>query len=367
MNLMFKSLSIPNKTIKWSLHSIAWIIIITIPIYISMSFGDGDTHRLYSFYLHTTSAAIIFYVGYIWLVPNFYLQKKKLMYFFLVGVLIIATFYLANFIEDNFLFNPGKDAEFKKNLEKLNGVNPNSSPPFKAIGFYIHFLSSSLISGFAMGLGVIEKLNQNEQKQKELEKEKLNSELAFLKNQISPHFFFNTLNNIYSLIGIDQHEAQASVHKLSKLMRYLLYESELGESTLADELNFTNHYIDLMKLRLSNKVNLSVSIPDDAAPLSIPPLLFVPFIENAFKHGVSYREPSFISISMRVEGTQITFQAKNSLGSANQPKDEQHSGIGLENVKKRLNLLFPDAHQLNIQQTADEFTVNLQFNANPLV
>ena len=366
MSLMFKSLSIPNKTIKWSLHSIAWIIIITIPIYISMSFGDGDTHRLYSFYLHTTSAAIIFYVGYIWLVPNFYLQKKKLMYFFLVGVLIIATFYLANFIEDNFLFNRVKDAEFKKNLEKLNGVNPNSSPPFKAIGFYIHFLSSSLISGFAMGLGVIEKLNQNEQKQKELEKEKLNSELAFLKNQISPHFFFNTLNNIYSLIGIDQNEAQESVHKLSKLMRYLIYESEHGESKLSDEISFLKNYIDLMKLRLSNKVELVVSLPENGTELVIPPLLFIPFIENAFKHGISYREPSFITVQLTVEDTTISFLVKNSMHEISQADDGQYSGIGLENVKKRLNLLFPDSHHLKIEQGTDEFKVELQLQAKPL-
>src|SRR5665648_1160959 len=123
--------------------------------------------------------------------------------------------------------------------------------PMKAFGFFNHFISSVLLSGFAIGLGVMDKLKQNEKKQKELEKEKLNSELAFLKNQISPHFFFNTLNNIYSLIGIDGPTAQDSVLKLSKLMRYLLYESEHGETMISSEIDFMSNYIDLCLLYTS--------------------------------------------------------------------------------------------------------------------
>ncbi len=306
-----------------------------IPLYLTNSLGGNQNqHRLYEFYVHSLSAAVIFYAGYLWLVPKFFLQERKMLYFIILVGLILGPSFLSSTINEQFFHDPVQEEKIREAFKNLTKNGDDIRRPMKVFGFYNHILISVLISGFALGFGVMSKLKQNEEKQKDLEKEKLNSELAFLKNQISPHFFFNTLNNIYSLIEIDQHEAQASVHKLSKLMRYLLYESELGESTLADEVNFMNHYIDLMKLRLSNKVNLSVSIPDDAAPLSIPPLLFVPFIENAFKHGVSYREPSFISISMLVEGTQITFQAKNSLGSTNQPKDEQHSGIGLENVKK---------------------------------
>lgn len=361
-----KSILVSKKKLPLLLHVLAWLIILVIPHYLIKTYGDGDNHFLYQFYSTTAIFGIIFYLNYLWLVPKFFFKENKWWYFLITSGVIVVSYLIVWYLSESAFHDPEREQQFQKIMEELQNGKERFKPPIKQFRAYSFFFTSILITGFSLGLVVLEKLFQNEQQRKDLEKEKLNSELAFLKNQISPHFFFNTLNNIYSLIGIDKHEAQSSVHKLSKLMRYLLYESELGESTLADEVNFMNHYIDLMKLRLSNKVNLSVSIPDDAVPLSIPPLLFVPFIENAFKHGVSYREPSFISISMRVEGTQITFQAKNSLGSTNLPKDERHSGIGLENVKKRLNLLFPDAHQLNIQQTADEFTVNLQFNAKPL-
>jgi LytS/YehU family sensor histidine kinase len=192
-----------------------------------------------------------------------------------------------------------------------------------------------------------------------LKKEKLNSELAFLKNQVSPHFFFNTLNNIYSLIGIDGPAAQDSVLKLSKMMRYLLYESEHGETLFSHEINFMANYIELMKLRLNSKVDLQVDFPVNFTDFSIPPLLFISFIENAFKHGISHRENSFIHISLAVSRDKIVFVSENSMGKSSQGGDMQESGIGLENVRKRLNLLFPGKHELNILQDDKTFKVRL--------
>lgn len=358
---MFKSIVIPNKKITTALHITAWIIVIMIPLYLSNVFdGSGDQHRLYQFYMHTFSAAIIFYVGYLWLVPKFFLQERKMTYIVILIGLIAATYFLTSYINDNFLHDSARDDKFREAFKKLAENGKDFRPPLKAFGIYNHILVSTLISGFALGLGVMEKLKQNEKRQKELEKEKLNSELAFLKNQVSPHFFFNTLNNIYSLIGIDTNEAQDAVLKLSKLMRYLLYESEHDESKLSDEISFMKNYIDLMKLRLNDKVALSISFPDHTENLNIPPLLFIPFIENAFKHGVSYREYSFINIEMKVEDKQISFLAKNSIGTSSNTDDGQHSGIGLENVKKRLILLFPDSHNLKIKKTTDAFSVDLQ-------
>ena len=226
-------------------------------------------------------------------------------------------------------------------------------------GILSQSMTSLLLSGFAIGLGVMEKLKQNEKKQNELEKEKLNSELAFLKNQVSPHFFFNTLNNIYSLIGIDGPTAQDSVLKLSKLMRYLLYESEHGETLMSHEIEFMNNYIDLMKLRLNSKVELQIDFPAEFPDFTIPPLLFVPFIENSFKHGISYRDRSFIHLQMKIDHKQIIFSSENSIGKGGYTEDLQHSGIGLENVKKRLSLLFPDNHELKIENKDTVFCVEL--------
>jgi hypothetical protein len=361
MTNMFKSISIPDKKIALILHGIAWILVIIIPFYLNYAFGGGDQHRLYQFYVHTLSAVFIFYLGYLWLVPNFFLQDKKALYLVLLVGIILSTYGITSFINDTLLSDPIRDAKFLENYRKVTGENV---PPFKVFGFFNHVLASILISGFAMGLAVMEKLKENEKMQKELEKEKLNSELAFLKNQVSPHFFFNTLNNIYSLIGIDGPTAQDSVLKLSKLMRYLLYESEHGETQMSHEIDFMNNYIDLMKLRLNSKVALQIDLPNDFTDFSIPPLLFVPFIENAFKHGVSYRDRSFIIIRMAIEDDEINFVAENSIGGTVQNDEVRHSGIGLENVRKRLALLFPGKHKLKIEQSDTVFSVKLSINKN---
>lgn len=355
---MGKLISFSDKWIRVTLHTIVWIAVILFALYLHSSFGGGNIMRLYGFYLHTLSGAIIFYVGYLWLVPRYFIQNKQLTYFFILIAFILATHYVATYIERTFLYDPIADAKFREAMKMLNGKDegPKNGDVF---GLLSHLVTSLLLSGFAIGLGVMEKLKQNEKKQKELEKEKLNSELAFLKNQVSPHFFFNTLNNIYSLIGIDGPTAQDSVLKLSKLMRYLLYESEHGETLMSHEIDFMNNYIDLMKLRLSPKVELVIDFPDNFSDFTIPPLLFVPFVENAFKHGVSHRDRSFIHLRMTIENDQINFVSENSIGKSSQTGDMQHSGIGLENVRKRLHLLFPDTHKLTIESDETIFSVNL--------
>jgi len=355
---MGKSISFSDKWIKVTLHTIVWTIVIIFALYLHNSFGGGNVMRLYGFYLHTLSAAIIFYVGYLWLVPRYFVNNKQLTYFLILIAFILVTHYVATYIERTFLYDPVADAKFREAMKMLNGKDEGSKNG-DVFGFFSHIITSSLLSGFAIGLGVMEKLKQNEKKQKELEKEKLNSELAFLKNQVSPHFFFNTLNNIYSLIGIDGPTAQDSVLKLSKLMRYLLYESEHGETLMSHEIDFMNNYIDLMKLRLSPRVELLIDFPKEFSDFTIPPLLFVPFVENAFKHGVSHRDRSFIHLRMTIENDQINFVSENSVGKSSQPGDLQHSGIGLENVKKRLHLLFPNTHDLNIEQNETIFRVDL--------
>ncbi len=347
-----------DKKLNITLHAIAWLLLIIVPFYLNSAFGGGNMNRLYQFYVNTFSSVIIFYVGYLWLVPRFFLQNKKAAYFIILSGVIIATYLWSSYINDVILFDPIMDAKFKEAFKKLSETE-NFKAPFKAFGFINHIFASILISGFAMGLGVIEKLKQNEKKQKELEKEKLHSELAFLKNQVSPHFFFNTLNNIYSLIGIDGPTAQESVLKLSKLMRYLLYESEHGETMMSKELDFMNNYIDLMKLRISQKVELKIDFPKEFTDFAFPPLLFVPFIENAFKHGVSHRDRSFIKIRMNIENDQISFISENSIGKSSQPGDLQHSGIGLDNVRKRLGLLFPGKNELKIGHSETTFKVEL--------
>lgn len=345
------------------LHSLAWLLLIILPQLIINRYWGNNNFIAWGFYLSATLYGITFYINYLWLVPHFYFKEKKTVYFILAILVIIVLYIVFIVINQNLFHDAERDRQITDALKKLAKEKVIPRPPMKELQLYYYILISLIITGFAIGLRVIEQHSASEKRQKELEKEKLNSELAFLKNQVSPHFFFNTLNNIYSLIELNTADAQDSVLKLSKLMRYLLYESEQGETMLSNEIDFMNHYIDLMKLRLSKKVDLEIHLSEENTNYKIPPLLFIPFIENAFKHGISYREKSFINISTQTGDNKITFNCTNSLGQQTE-KDiqENHSGIGLENVKKRLNLLFPNRHSLNIEKTDKTFQVILEIN-----
>ncbi|MEL7588650.1 MAG: histidine kinase [Prolixibacteraceae bacterium] len=356
-----------GKRLTIGLHVLAWAFIVIIPQYLMSVYGGRrDNHFLYQFYTNTLIYGSFFYLNYLWLVPKFFFLESKTRYFLTVAGIIILSGLLLYVINNYLFFDLEREKQIDQLMKELNKGTDLKKPPFRQMRIFNNFYSAILICGFSLGLGVLEKLNQNEKQRKELEKEKLNSELAFLKNQISPHFFFNTLNNIYSLIGFNAEEARHAVLQLSKLMRYLLYDSDQAESKLSDEIGFLSHYIDLMKLRLNDKVELKVSLPRKVPDLRIPPLLFVSFVENAFKHGVSYRERSFIEIRMDVENGRILFYTKNSIGAGTHVPDE-NSGIGLENVKKRLNLLFPGHHSLKIGQTSDEFNVALTLETKSML
>ena len=342
------------------LHIVGWTILLILPVYgLSQQSGQINDH-LGRFYVQIVTYLILFYLSYFWLVPKYWLSDRKILFMGLTAILF-ATIYLGTATVSNHFFKP--PPRFQEIEMEMAKNFPGKTDPesFRKRFFLANYLFTSiLISGFCVGLRVSEKLSENEGKRKELERQKLNSELAFLKNQISPHFFFNTLNNIYSLIGINQDDARDSVLKLSKLMRYLLYESEQGLTTLGLEISFMNHYIDLMRLRLSDKVELLAEFPADHPDLRIPPLLFIPFIENAFKHGISYQNSSFIRISMALSDNSLLFECENSLGRKSGEGPVVDSGIGLENVTKRLQLLYPGRHDLSINRGEDRYAVRLE-------
>ncbi len=350
-----------NNIVTISLHFLAWFFIIMIPIYIVRTYFEGSQSSIpYRFYGFIFPIGLLFYLNYLWLVPKYFFRDKKVKYFILSFVVILFVGMISGFFEHVLMVQlEEKRAMYNQQFWTSPELNMQAFRVFVQLRALGYFIVSIMIWAFSFGLAIIRRWSQTEKEKKELEKEKLNSELAFLKNQISPHFFFNTLNNIYSLIGIDQNDAQEAVHKLSKLMRYLIYDSERGHSKLSDEVVFMTNYIDLMRLRLSSKVDLNVSLPDQCKDISVPPLLFISFVENAFKHGVSYREKSFIDINMTIEENHIRFLTVNSIGTSSNPDDEQYGGIGLENVKKRLALLYPGKHVLKAEKSEDKYIVEL--------
>jgi LytS/YehU family sensor histidine kinase len=190
-----------------------------------------------------------------------------------------------------------------------------------------------------------------------LEKENMATQLVLLRNQVSPHFLMNTLNNIHSLVDINSEEAKEAIIRLSKMMRYLLYETETEKTTLIREIEFLESYINLMKLRFNSKVVIILNIPQVIPDKTIPPFLFTSLIENAFKHGVSYVDESFINIDLTIADGRLLLVVKNS--KTEKKLIDKFSGIGIENTRKRLELLYGKNYYLDIFDNKDFFTVNL--------
>ncbi len=199
------------------------------------------------------------------------------------------------------------------------------------------------VIGLAVAVRMTERWYRDEKKRNEMEKAATEAELVALKSQVNPHFLFNTLNNIYSLIQIDQDKAQEAVHDLSGMLRYVLYDSEKPSVPLSKETGFLKDYIKLMSMRCSSNVTLDVSLPETGSDKHVAPLLFIPLVENAFKHGISTSEPSSIKIALKDEGEYVSFLVENTSFPKND-SDRSGSGIGVKNLQRRLDMLYPGEH-----------------------
>ncbi|RFS14679.1 sensor histidine kinase [Emticicia sp. C21] len=208
----------------------------------------------------------------------------------------------------------------------------------------------------AFFLKMIEDFFANEKEKTALVTEKLNAENAFLKNQLNPHFLFNTLNNIYSLALNQSPKTPEAVMKLSELMRYMLYESNQEKVSLETELTYLNNFIELQKIRYSGQTYVDFQVIGDVSSQRIAPLMLIPFVENAFKHGIVQDVNHPLSIQLLANQNNLSFTVKNQL--ANQNKDK-YGGVGLENIKKRLNLIYPKSYHLEIQNDAESYSSEL--------
>jgi LytS/YehU family sensor histidine kinase len=189
----------------------------------------------------------------------------------------------------------------------------------------------------------------------------LETELGLLKTQINPHFLFNTLNNLYGLAQRQEKEAADGIAQLSHLMRYMIYDSSVSKINLEKEIHQIEQIIKLQKLRFSkdDKISIDFQIEGDVNAVKIPPMLLISFVENAFKHGFSLREPSFLKIDLRIDESKLYFSVKNSIHSSRNHQNDLDSGIGLKNVRRRLELLYSDSHELNIRKEQNIFKIDL--------
>lgn len=357
------------------IYLIVWIILFAAPIigiwFRSANFGISEAawDEVERFWVILVCYLGAFIIHNFFIAPILVYQNNRKKYIILISIFIIA-FSLFKCTQKPPGPNPAPPIE-KKASQPLPPTPSNSTSASSILSGKRPFLNMRDISVFAilvfaigtnLGSKFYFKNQRNRKELEELEKENITQELAYLRYQINPHFLMNTLNNIHTLVDIDPERAKTTIVELSKMMRYILYEGEIERIPLAKEMEFIKYYVALMRLRYDDKVKITLrATPLPMRPgVAIAPLLLVPLIENAFKHGVSYKEESFIDVNTVLENNFIHFTCINSkhLAPATTPS-EHEGGVGLANVRKRMQLIYGDAARMDIDETDDVYTIQL--------
>ncbi len=300
------------------------------------------------------SLLILIAINLLYLLPELYFKNKFSLYFLISFFLFLGIIWLLN--NDLLIFS--ELAEKYADPERLAQRRRNAQPVTWLrffIPLLISFVGSTLIelTHFA---------NKKEKAAISFEKEKLDTEIKFLKSQINPHFLFNVLNNIYSLTIIKSDKAPDNLMRLSELLRYMLYDSNDGKVPLQKEIDYLENYISLASLKDSRGLNINVDLEKSQAGLKVAPLLFIPFVENAFKHSeIEDLKNGFINISLKTSNEHLEFSIENSIPNVVYKKDKV-GGIGLPNTKQRLELLYPNKHELIISDSGKIYSVYLKID-----
>lgn len=340
-----------KKPVAGIVHAVAWAVLFGMPFFFTGREQSVTIESYLRFVIVPLSFMVVFYINYFFLIEK-YLFIRHTGNYLLSNVLLIAVVMFGVHLLMHSLPHPTSEI-----------ARPAPSLQDSIRFFTINAFLYSLVAGLSVAIKMTGGWYKVETERKELEKSNFEAELKNLKSQLNPHFLFNTLNNIYSLIAFSPEKAQQAVHDLSKLLRYVLYDNNQHFVPLGKEIDFIRNYVDLMRLRLSEQVEVKVNLPEEGYEgILIAPLLFISLIENAFKHGVSNSKPSFIHISIHVEeGEKISCTIQNSYF----PKDNQDksgSGIGLVNLQKRLELLYPGHYTLRCECVDDTYLSGLILN-----
>lgn len=340
-----KSIRISNLA-EGGIHAAIWTFLFASPLLFLERSSEGID---WSHVLHHTGWPLalffLFYMNYLLLVPRYFLKSKHIP-FVLINLAFMVFLSVAIVQWEEQAFQAPR-------LSEIIPIGPNRSqsvysmtvnyfgtelPIFSIVRDYLMMMLCVVLAATTY---TGKKWREELEARKEAELGKTEAELINLRNQINPHFLLNTLNNIYALILFDQEKAQNAVGDLSKLLRHVLYDNSQSEVTLDSEIAFLENYIDLMKIRLTDNTELTftkeIPIPNN---VKVAPLLFISLLENAFKHGVRTSEKSFIHIHIGYENKLLHFQIENSNFPKNRD-DKSGSGIGLEQVQRRLDLIYP--------------------------
>ena len=342
------------------IYTIVWFIIFLAPLSeFIVNYDPEHPFWIKNGLLDTWSHMLLFFIAF--LIHNHILapilvKHKKVAKYIVACVVVIALFQTAQCVHKpvHRLQEPQPERTFD-----FEPPPPNGRPPIHRHDITMFIL---VIMMFGANLGV-KTFCQNEEEKKHLAKLKeqsLKQELDYLRYQINPHFIMNTLNNIHALVDIDPEQAKDSIVDMSKMMRYLLYDSDKHHVTLNNAVIFLKKYINLMKLRYTDQVTVNVDVPEACSDdVVIVPLVFIPFVENAFKHGVSLNRPSTIDIDIEQKDGRLLFHCHNTKSFTK----HEYGGVGINNVTKRLELIYGSDYSLNIKDGDQDYDVVLDLPA----
>lgn len=335
-------------------HILFWVGYMALYTGVHADGGERFLHYFLGELEGLPAAILVAYVNLYVLFPFFFARRKYLLYVAGALLVLFAGAIVTRVMEENgdpfFYARTGADYFYSHTIDPIF----TWSRIFKTMTW---LLSPVLL--LTLVIRIFQQSFMQEQQQQELAKEKLAAELDYLKAQIHPHFLFNTLNNLYALTLEASPVAPAVVLKLSGLVSYMLYDSQAGEIALEKEIAHIRNYMELETLRYGNRLDVSLNVSGETGEKMIAPLLLVPFVENAFKHGVSNETDNvWVTIDLKVKNGWLQMKVENSAGD--HPKTGDKSGIGLQNVNKRLQLLYPQLHELVTQKEAGRYMVDLK-------
>lgn len=344
------------------IYATIWLLVYVSPlanIYMRMSsnpFLHFSWHEVYNSWMFITIWFVMFFVHNFFVSPELLVKRRAGRYMCLVLLLLLAGMYLTYTMRPPLPMHPHRHFH----PEPYRDFDMPMFGPLNILGpgEIVSFFGGLMLMGLNIGVKLYFKQQQDREQQDRIAKRNLEQQMEYLKYQVNPHFFMNTLNNIHALVDIDPERAKTTIVKLSKMMRHLLYEDNKKFIPLSREVEFLNHYIQLMRLRYTERVHINIAIPQQLPERQLPPLLLIIFVENAFKHGISYRSESFVDIGLTTTPDRLLFSCRNSKPSQPQPS-EAKGGMGLQNVRQRLDLIFGNDYSLDIEDGKNEYAVRL--------
>ncbi|QEM15361.1 sensor histidine kinase [Mucilaginibacter sp. P4] len=299
--------------------------------------------------------ATLFYANLFYFTPQLIYKNKAVLFVLLMIAILVSVVYLNNWLDEV----TGWKAVFTKVYKNPAKKSSDDNHVYN----YWTIITALVLLGVSTIIAVSRKIKADQEAFRATEQEKISSELSFLKAQINPHFFFNILHTIYALADSNPVASKDAVYTLSHMMRYVIYETKSDLTDLEKEIKFIEDYIKLMKLRLSDDVQIIFEKQVNLKNHEIAPMLFLPFVENAFKHGISGVHPSYIYIEVSQSAEELKLEIRNSLFEEQTAQLEDSNGIGIVNTKRRLDLLYPGRYTLSVDRDSNirEFIVNLTF------